>query len=44
MKNFYYEKCRKSIHYKDLPINRRKVSVYYYYKIVLNKNILYSEI
>lgn len=33
MKNFYYEKCRKPIHYKDLPINRRKVGVHYYYKI-----------
>lgn len=27
MKNFYYEKCRKPIHYKDLPINRPKVGV-----------------
>lgn len=33
MKNFYYEKCHKPIYYKDLPINRRKVGVYYYYKI-----------
>lgn len=33
MKNFYYEKCHKPIHYKDLPINRRKVSIHYYYKI-----------
>lgn len=31
MKNFYYEKCRKPIHYKDLPINRRNVGIRYYY-------------
>lgn len=33
MKNFYYEKCHKPIYYKDLPINRRKVGIRYYYKI-----------
>ena len=33
MKNFYYEKCRKPIYYKDSPINRRKVGIRYYYKI-----------
>lgn len=32
MKNFYYEKCRKSIYHKDWPINRPKTGTCYYYK------------